>query len=230
MEAQAWAERAKLDPTSEKLPIHRAEVAADVVTPPAEAHVGGGGGEVRQRGQCRPAAECIAAEADRIAMIPEAAPAAEDQRALAPASRVGEVQMVEPGERIHPGEVAACALLPVDPPEIDALLFKRVMQQREVVLGKLAVGDAKGNGSAIACGHAERGREFRVGGLVRMHAVGGMQIQRDAQSASMHFGQERGRHRERVRDSRYSQSSGAAGASPCRRPARRAATHGRQTR
>jgi len=126
--------------------VYRAgEVAADIVAPIAVADVSGGGGEVRFEGEHGPCGVGVAGETDFVAMIAEAAPAMEQQRALALALHIGEVDVVEPprgAEIFHAGGVL---LLPIEPEEIHALLFERMVQDVHIVGGEFLVGDVKGH-------------------------------------------------------------------------------------
>src|SRR4051794_5489490 len=123
-------------------------MAADVVAPPAIKHVAGGRGEVRQGNERGPDAGGVAGKTDVGGMVTQATPAAIEHRALAAPRRVEKMQVVEPGQRVKALDLAGLALLPVEPPEIDALLLHRVMQQFEIMLHKLAVAGPEGNRGA----------------------------------------------------------------------------------
>ena len=83
-------------------------------------------------------------------MIAEAAPAVEEQRPLAFALLVGEVHVVEPPRWIHAAQLRGWLLLPIEPPEIDALLFQRMVQEVHVIGSVFPVCDVEGN--VFPCG------------------------------------------------------------------------------
>ncbi len=57
--------------------------------------------------------------------------------------------MIEHPERIKPFHLRVRALLPVDPPEVDAICLVRMMQLREVVLDERPVREIKRSGHPI---------------------------------------------------------------------------------
>src|SRR4051812_17801253 len=78
-------------------------------------------------------------------MIAETAPAMEQERTPALALLVSEMDIVEPPGGIHAGHAGVLLLLPVEPPEIDALFFQRVQHEIEIVLRELLAGDVEGH-------------------------------------------------------------------------------------
>ena len=134
------------DPARVELRLDDAgHVAADVVAPVGVAHVGRGGREPGLEGERIPHRDGVAGEADLVAVIAQAAPAMEEQRALALALLIGEVDVVEPPGVVHAGHACVLLLLPVEPPEVDALLLQRVEDQVDVVGGALLVGEVEGD-------------------------------------------------------------------------------------
>ena len=130
MGAQDGAEGAKLHPARVEFRIDGSgHVAADVVAPVGVAHVGRRGREPRLEGERIPHRDGVAGEADLVAVIAQPAPAMEEQRPLALALLIGKVDVVEPPGGHHAGDFGALLLLPVEPPEVDALPLQRMMQQ-----------------------------------------------------------------------------------------------------
>src|SRR6266568_552856 len=78
-------------------------------------------------------------------MISETAPAVEEQRPFALTLLISEVDVVEPPCRCDAGYFCVGFLLPIEPPEIDALLLERMEDEVEVICGEFLVGDVEGN-------------------------------------------------------------------------------------
>ena len=126
-------------------------MAADVVAPVAVADVGGGGGEPGEAGEDLPTGLRVAGEADLVAVAADAAPAVIDHRPAgvgtlvrALADDVVEEGVVEPegvGEAF--GVFAEPPLLPVEPPEIDALPLEGTDDGIEVGVGPGFLVDAE---------------------------------------------------------------------------------------
>ena len=75
-----------------------------------------------------PDGDGIARKADLVAMIAIAAPAMEKQGTLALVLLIGEVDVVQPPGWVDARNFRVAFLLPVKPPEVDALLFERMVQ------------------------------------------------------------------------------------------------------
>ena len=133
VQAQDRAEHAELHPTGIKLGVLNAvDVPADVMAPPAVAHIGGSGGEVRLESQRIPGNDRVAGKADRVAVVAQAAPAREEEGALgAIPAQVVKMQVIDPPQRVEPRQWRWIALLPVHPPEIDAIGFLGVVQDAQ---------------------------------------------------------------------------------------------------
>ena len=165
-----------------------------------------------------------------VAVVAQPAPAAVEHGALAAPRRVVKVQVVEPGQRVEPLHLRALALLPVHPPEIDALLFHRVVEQLEIVLDKALVGDAKGHGFAAVRIDAHRLGKAGIDLLKVLHALRRVQVERGAQALVVHPAQKARRVGKELAVPGVAGPGVRACASPCRRPARRAARRAPQTR
>ena len=191
MGAQDGAEGAELHPARKELRIDRARhVAADVVAPVGIAHVGRGGRKPGLKGQRRPLRNGVAGEADLVAVIAEPAPAMEQQRPLALALLVGEVNVVEPPGRAHAGHLRVRFLLPVEPPEIDALLLQRMQDQVHVVGGEFLVGEVEGDVLPAGGIDAHGPRHLGIMLFPRLNARCRMQVQAGLQVVGVQPGQE----------------------------------------
>jgi len=186
VDAQDGAEDAILHPAQVQLRRFDAQVMpADVVAPPAIGDISSGGGEVRLEGQRLPANERVAGEADRVAMVAQAAPAGEDEGSLACPPQIQKVEVVQPPQRVKTRQAGKRPLLPVQPPEVDPARFLRVVHDLEVGAGEAWIGDVEGNGllaggiDAHALGHL--GVTFFMG----MDALRRMEIQGGAQTFAM---------------------------------------------
>ena len=114
----------------------------------------------------------------------------EEQGALALALLVGEVNVVEPPRRHDAGLGGALLLLPVEPPEVDALLLKRVVQKVHVVGGVLLVGDVEGNVLPRRGIDAHGPGHGGIGLLPWLHARRRMHIERGLQALLVNLLQE----------------------------------------
>jgi len=92
------------------------------------------------------------------------------------------VQVIEPEERVQTSGAGLGALLPINPPEINALIFERVMEQREIGFSESRVSNVKGNGFILSRIHPERRRHRGVGFFVGVNTFGWMEVQRGFQS------------------------------------------------
>ena len=108
-------------------------MATEVVPPIAEAHVRGRGGEIGLERQRTERGIGVAREAYRIAVASQSAPTVEDEGAAlgAVVAHVVKEHMVAPeGLAQSIGIVTGEVLLPVNPPEVDALLLPLVDDDR----------------------------------------------------------------------------------------------------
>ena len=60
------------------------------------------------------------------------------------------VEMVQPEEWVETLNRGKIALLPIDPPKINALFFERVMKYLEICLCKILIGNIKRTGSRLS--------------------------------------------------------------------------------
>ena len=157
------------------------------MAPPAVADVRGGGGEFGLELQGLPVDDRIAGEADRIAVRAGAGVAGEGERAWVAfgvfaavgARRIEVVQMVETPQRVEAGLAGGTALLPVEPPEVNALILHRMVELVEVGFHELRVGEVELHGLLGLRVDTHRLGEFGVAFLERAHAVLRVHVERD---------------------------------------------------
>ena len=179
VEPQDGTEHAELHPARVEFAVfHAADVAADVVAPPAVADVGGVRREIRLEGERIPGDMDVARETDRVAVVAQAAPAGEDEGPLRRvAAEVVEMEVVEEPERVEIFDLGGRPLLPVHPPEVDPLRFEGMVQVFEIRLDVSGIGDVEGNRfPARRIDAHEPGGGF-VAGLLRADPFGGMQVE-----------------------------------------------------
>ena len=146
MKAHNRAEFAELYPADIKLIVPGAELmTADVMTPPCIADIGCVRGKIRLEIKTLPADYGIARKAERIAVRADLGKAGKNQRPLVFCGKVKRVVMVKSPKGIKTFNFGFPFLLPVYPPEVNAVFFIRLMQKAEIALNKLRVGDIKGD-------------------------------------------------------------------------------------
>ena len=187
--AEDGREGAILQPSQHQLGVLVAylQVSANVVSPVAEAHVGGCGGEIRLEGQRTEGAVGVAREADGIAMAAQSAPSVEDK-----GSTVSTVQahvIVE--DVVAPeclskavGIVAGEVLLPVKPPEIHALLLSLANDILEHGAIESRILQFPGHTSILAESCSSANLSIMV--LIAGHTVGRVQVERHLQPLVVH--------------------------------------------
>ena len=89
------------------------------------------------------------------------------------------VIMVQRPQRIEPRKLAFRALLPVDPPEIHAVRFIRMVPDVKVAVDKFRVGNVEFHGLALFGVHAHGLSHFGIAVLKPAEAVRRMQVERD---------------------------------------------------
>src|SRR5579859_1951747 len=104
--------------------------------------------------------------------------------------------MIEPGQRVKPFEGAGVTLLPVHPPEVYALILKRMVQQFKVMLHESFTGGRKRYAFAVARVMSEQRRELWIGFLVLLNALRRVQVQRDVEVLFVYPSQKGDRIRE----------------------------------
>src|SRR6185437_11025213 len=182
---------AELDPAGVELGSDGSgHVSADVVAPVGVADVGRGGGEPWLEGERRPHGDGVSREADLVAVVSESSPAMEEQWALAFALLICEVEVVEPPGIVHAREFGVGLLLPVEPPEVDALLLKRMEDKLEVVGGPLFVGWVEGD--VFLCCRIDAHGAGHCGVLLLpwLNAGCGVEIERGLEPLLMQAGEE----------------------------------------
>ena len=159
-------------------------VSADVVTPVAVAYVRVGRGEVGQERQTLPCGEDVARECRLVSVRAQSAPAMIDHRPFVGRElAVAEKGVVEPERIAYRRHILALLpLLPVEPPEVDALPLQRVQDGLEVAVGPLLLAYAERYGLARFLPAVVLG-EVVVGSLVGLYARCRVEIERYFQVA-----------------------------------------------
>ena len=154
-------------------------VAADVVAPPGVADVGRVRREIRLEIEALPGDHCVARKTERIAVRACLRVAREDQRPLAVAPGIQRMVVVECPERVEPGNGGGLFLLPVDPPEIDARVLIRLVQNIEISFGEPRIGNIKFDGLLALGVQSDRACHFRILILERTDALRRVKVDRD---------------------------------------------------
>ena len=183
--AQDRAERAELHPAYVHLGVDGvgAHVSAHIMTPVAVEHVRRCRIEVRLEVERFPAYYGVAREANLIAVVAQSAPTVVEHRScFAVALHVGERSIVDPPGVAEIGELLVVApLLPVEPPEVDAVLLHRVQHLLVPALHEVFVRRRPLYSLLLVGVHAHPLRHRRVAILVGLYAVGRMQVERGLQ-------------------------------------------------
>ena len=173
---------AQLDPAGGQFIVLVAHhMAADVVAPPAIAHIAGVGGEIGLEVQRFPGDDGIPREAHRIPVAAHAGVAGEGHPPLAVPHAVQIVVVVQHPQGVQAGDFGAGALLPVQPPEVHPVLFLGVVEALEIGFQELGVGDVELDGLAGAPVPAQRLGHGPVGLLKGPDAVRRVNVQRHPQ-------------------------------------------------
>lgn len=115
-------------------------VSTDIMTPLTVSDITGRSSEFGLERQTVPGNDRITREANRVTMTSGTGISRECESPIALAARIDEMVVVEHPERVDAGHFGIRALLPVEPPEIDAFIFERVVQFLEVFRKELLVG------------------------------------------------------------------------------------------
>ena len=170
------------------------QIAAAVVSPITEADVGGGGRDVALELQGAVGGKRVAREADRVAVAAHSAPAVEDDGTAVRAVQAHVVveDVVEPERLPQAADVfAGEVLLPVDPPEVNALLLADthdVLEEGAVEGGVLQL--PRHGGDAGIETHA--GTNLSEVVIAGANAVSGMQVECRLCVVGVHPAQQRG--------------------------------------
>ena len=71
--------------------------------------------------------------------------ARKNKPALAVSAVINQMIMIERPKRVKPLDLGLCALLPIEPPKINAIIFITVMKEFEIAFNKFRVGYIKGD-------------------------------------------------------------------------------------
>ena len=106
--------------------------------------------------------------------------------------------MVEQPQRVQPGHLGHAALLPVQPPEVHALLLEGVVQLLEVGLDEVGVGRVEAHRQPRPGVEPHPLRDRLVRRLVGVHPLGRVHVEGGGEPALPQRGEEAGRVREEV--------------------------------
>ena len=194
MKPQDGRKNPQLQPTDGQLVVPNAvHVSANIVAPPRVARVGRHGGKPGLEGQRFPAHDGIAGKAHRAALTSRTGVPGQDQSPFAVPAVIPIMKLIEHPERIQPGNGAGIPLLPVDPPEIHAFFFQRMMQALQIGSQERFIRRIKIHALLFLRVPAQRPTDAFVGFLVGLHAPGGMKIQCHVHSPVVERPQEAGR-------------------------------------
>src|ERR1700678_1204837 len=112
----------------------------------------------------------------------------EEQGALALALLVSKVDVVKPPGGRYAGYCSVLLLLPVEPPEVNALLFQRMVNQVHVVGGEFLVGDVEGDVFLRCRIDAHGFGHCRISLLPWLDAGGRMEVERGLQALGVDMG------------------------------------------
>ena len=141
-----WIEYAKLQKAQIKLVVLHAEMmTADIVAPPRVADITCRCGEVWHQAKCFPRDRGIPRKADGVAVRADPRVTGYDQRMCVILSVIKIVVVVECPEGVQTVHCRFCALLPVDPPKINAVALIGVMKHTEIFRYEFFIRDIKFN-------------------------------------------------------------------------------------
>ena len=199
VQAVDGGEAAELDPAGRHLIVPDPEhVAADVVGPPVVADIGGCRRELGLEAQGVPGGDRVPGEADGRAVTRGVGEAGEGHGttaivlhaavrpgagALAPGVQV--VHVVEHPQGVQPRDVGVAPLLPVQPPEVDAVILQGMVSVFQVGGREVLVADVEGDGLARGRVTAQRAHHGCIGLLVASDAGGGMEVEGHLHAAVM---------------------------------------------
>ena len=113
-----------------------------------------------------------------------------EQWPLALTLLIAEVNIIQPPCGVNTGGFGVGFLLPVEPPEVDALLLEGTVDEIEIVHGVLLVGDVKGNVQPGRGIDAHRPCHRGIGVFPGLNAGRGMQVERGLQPHGVQIFQE----------------------------------------
>ena len=191
MQAIDRAERAKLIPAGFQMfvavPTH---VTANIVTPPSVADIRRGSSEIRLELQGFPRNNGVSREADRIAVRARSRIPREGKRPIPVTPGIQVVQVVEHPQRVESRLTGHTALLPVEPPEVNAFGFHTMMHV-EVGAYEIRIREVEFH-CLFGCGiNADALGHRLIVVFERAHAVSRMHVQRGFQATLVQVAQER---------------------------------------
>ena len=104
--------------------------------------------------------------------------------------------VIQHPQRIKTLDLGTLSLLPVNPPEIDALFFHRMMDFVEIYINKFRIRNVKIDRLFFFCIHSHSFCYFRIAVLIRTNSVCRMDVQCCLHAACMEFSKKTLRIRE----------------------------------
>ena len=151
---------------------------ADIVAPPAISDIGRGRCKVRLKIQRIPGHQRIPGKSSRIAVASWPCVSGKRQRALSIPPVVQIVKMVQYPQRVKPFDLAVAALLPVNPPKIDAFFFSWMVQIFKICFQIFRIGKVAEHWIFVFIIYPHRLCHILIHFLICLHAVRRMDIQR----------------------------------------------------
>ena len=183
------AEYAELHKAYKQLVVlDAAHMSSDVMAPPGVSGIAGGGGEVGKVLQGLPGHHGVSREAHGIAVGADACVAGKDQLFLIFGNVKG-VVVVQSPKGVVALQGGGGSLLPVNPPEVHAVLLVGLVQKGEVGVDKVVVGKIKFHlffGGGI---HAHTVRHLLILFVDILYAGSRMQVQGDVHVLFFYFAQ-----------------------------------------
>ena len=177
--AQRRAQRSKLTPPGVGFLVAAAHVPADVMGPKETADITGCCRKRHLECQHLPAGVGIAGEVNRMPVVAPAGPAAEGLAPGPAALRAAVVIVIQPCQILDVRHAAReRILLPVQPPEIDAIFFQCRMRVPVKCLEVLPVAGIERQCLAGFRVHPHVAHESLIHGFMGSNAIGGMIVQR----------------------------------------------------
>ena len=122
--------------------------------------------------------------------------AGEGHRTFSVSSTIKEMIVIQHPQRIKTLDLGTLSLLPVNPPEIDALFFHRMMDFVEIYINKFRIRNVKIDRLFFFCIHSHSFCYFRIAVLIRTNSVCRMDVQCCLHATCMEFSKKTLRIRE----------------------------------
>ena len=183
MQAVNWAEHPNLQPPQVKFIILVTKLmAADIVTPPTVAGIGGRSGKIWLKIQALPGCEGITGEAQRIPMTSQTGITGQNHGTFSIPAVIQRVVMVQRPERIQSGNSGVFPLLPIQPPEVHTCFFIRMVGFIQIGFQKPSIGNPERNPLLAVWIHTHAFAYRFVAVFIIADTLRGMDIQRNVEA------------------------------------------------